>query len=271
MRKRLFIILLITIPMIMCAQKTGISLSGGAALGYAHIGFLQAMDEAGVKPDCISGTSMGAIMGMMYCAGYTPQEIKQIVKNERMDELVVLARPGLHHRGGLVGTEKIQQVLLKYVPHNSFDSLKIPFYCCTVNMNTLELIYRGKGDQLVQYVMASAAVPAVFAPVTIDGDYYVDGGVLCNLPVQPLLEEACDKRIAVNLRLVKPMNNLKARNIWNRAFMFSIYATSFRTLTMFTDTVEIDPGTCRMYDFNRLDDLCEIGYRTGRQHFSKKP
>lgn len=260
-----------TIPMLLHAQKTGISLSGGAALGYAHIGFLQAMGEAGIKPDCITGTSMGAIMGMMYCAGYSPQKIKQIVKDERMDELVVLARPGLHHNGGLVGTEKIQQVLLKYVPHNSFDSLKIPFYCCTVNMNTLELIYRGKGDQLVQYVMASAAVPAVFAPVTIDGDYYVDGGVSCNLPVQPLLDEACNQRIAVNLRLVKPMNNLKARNIWNRAFMFSIYATSFRTLSMFTDTVEIDPGTCRMYDFNRLDDLYEIGYRAGRKHFNNKP
>ena len=60
--------------------KTGISLCGGAALGYAHLGFLQAMEEAGIRPDCIAGTSMGAIMGMMYAAGYKPQEIKEIVK-----------------------------------------------------------------------------------------------------------------------------------------------------------------------------------------------
>ena len=69
------------------AQKVGVALSGGAALGYAHLGVLQAMEEAGIRPECVSGTSMGAVMGMMYAAGYKPQEIKEIIKKEHFDHL----------------------------------------------------------------------------------------------------------------------------------------------------------------------------------------
>ena len=68
------------------SQKVGVSLAGGAALGYAHLGFLQAMDEAGIKPDCIVGTSMGAIVGMLYAAGNSPEEILQYIKDEELKE-----------------------------------------------------------------------------------------------------------------------------------------------------------------------------------------
>ena len=107
--------------------KVGISLSGGAALGYAHIGFLQAMDEAGIRPDCIAGTSMGAIIGMMYAAGYAPREILQIVRKEHMNRLSGIYHFELRHKGGLMSTRHLQKVLSAYVPHNHFDSLPIRF------------------------------------------------------------------------------------------------------------------------------------------------
>ena len=71
--------------------KLGVALCGGSAKGYVHLGFLQALEEAGVKVDCISGTSMGAIMGMFYAAGYTPLEIVDIVKLVKFMKILLLA------------------------------------------------------------------------------------------------------------------------------------------------------------------------------------
>ncbi len=247
--------------------KIGISLSGGAALGYAHIGVLQAIEEAGIRLGCITGTSMGAIMGMMYAAGYKPQEIRKIVKDEKMNHLAVLALPGLHHKGGIVSTERIQRILLQYVPHNSFDRLPTRFYCCTSNMNTLKPVYRGHGDQLVQYVMASAAMPAVFAPVSIQNEYYVDGGIHDNLPIQPLIDEQCDIRIASYLTIEKPGKADNPLTMWLHAYSYCTYATSFRHLSHFNHIITVDPGKYWLNDFKYIDELYEIGYHAAKRYF----
>ena len=248
--------------------KTGISLCGGAALGYAHLGFLQAMEEAGIRPDCIVGTSMGAIMGMMYAAGYKPQEIKEIVKKEHFDRLWGLVPLSVPRRGGLIPMTRIRRVLLKYVPHDSFDSLSIRFYCCTFDVNRLQPVYMGKGDSLVRYVCASAAIPTLFSPIRINGNYCVDGGVCDNLPVRPLLEEGCDVRIGVNLLLEKPGRPMLAETIGLHALSYCVFATSQSSLEQLTGVVTIDPGEYWMTDFNKVDELYEIGYQAGKRYFA---
>lgn len=248
------------------AQKTGISLSGGAALGYAHLGFLQAMDEAGIRPDCICGTSMGAVMGMMYAAGYKPQEIKEIVKKEHMDRIGGLFRFNLKHKGGLISTRHLEKTLRKYVPHDNFDSLEIRFYCCTSDMNHLKAVYRGYGDSLIRYVLASAAMPGIFAPIRLNGAYCVDGGVHDNLPVQPLLDEGCDVRIASFLLIEQPSDDKKVKDLWMHAYSYCTFSTALSQLEKFTDIVSIDPGDYWLTDFRKIDELYETGYRTGKQY-----
>lgn len=250
------------------AQKVGVALSGGAALGYAHLGVLQAMEEAGIRPECVSGTSMGAVMGMMYAAGYKPQEIKEIVKKEHFDRLLGLVPLSVPRRGGLIPMTRIRRVLLKYVPHDSFDSLAIRFYCCTFDVNRLQPVYMGRGDSLVQYVCASAAIPTLFSPIRINGSYCVDGGVCDNLPVRPLLDEGCDVRIGVNLLLEKPGRPMLAETIGLHALSYSIFATSQSSLEQLTGVVTIDPGEYWMTDFNKVDELYEIGYQAGKRYFA---
>lgn len=249
------------------AQTTGLSLSGGGALGYAHLGFLQAMDEAGVRPDCVAGCSMGAIMGMMYCAGYSPQEILRIVKAEHMDRLLTIARPSLPTRGGVVSTRRVQRVLLKYVSHNSFDSLHIPFVCCASDMNALQPRYQSHGGKLVEYVMASAAVPGAFAPVQIDGTYYVDGGMMDIMPVKPLMDYGCDRRIGVSLVLEKPKEEINPYLVWLRAVSFCSFQTTYTTRDNFTDVIDIAPGAYWMHSFDKIDELYQMGYEAGRRYF----
>ena len=250
------------------AQKVGVALSGGAALGYAHLGVLQAMEEAGIRPECVSGTSMGAVMGMMYAAGYKPQEIKEIVKKEHFDRLLGLVPLSVPRRGGLIPMSRIRRVLLKYVPHDSFDSLAIRFYCCTFDVNRLQPVYMGKGDSLVRYVCASAAIPTLFSPIRINGNYCVDGGVCDNLPVRPLLEEGCDVRIGVNLLLEKPGRPMLAETIGLHALSYCVFATSQSSLEQLTGLVTIDPGEYWMTDFNKVDELYEIGYQAGKRYFA---
>ena len=250
------------------AQKVGVALSGGAALGYAHLGVLQAMEEAGIRPECVSGTSMGAVMGMMYAAGYKPQEIKEIVKKEHFDRLLGLVPLSVPRRGGLIPMSRIRRVLLKYVPHDSFDSLAIRFYCCTFDVNRLQPVYMGRGDSLVRYVCASAAIPTLFSPIRINGNYCVDGGVCDNLPVRPLLEEGCDVRIGVNLLLEKPGRPMLAETIGLHALSYCVFATSQSSLEQLTGLVTIDTGEYWMTDFNKVDELYEIGYQAGKRYFA---
>lgn len=262
-----FILVLCLFSLPLQAQKTGVSLSGGAALGYAHLGFLQAMDEAGIRPDCICGTSMGAIMGMFYAAGYKPQEIKEIAKKEHMDRIYGLSRFSLKHKGGLLNTRHIEKILRKYIPHNNFDSLPIRFYCCTSDMNHLKAIYKGSGDSLISYVVASAAVPGIFAPIQIDGAYCMDGGIHDNLPALPLIAEQCEVRIASLLLTEQASDNKKLKNLWMHAYSYSGYATGLAQLDKFTDIVRIDPGGYWLTDFRKIEELYDIGYRTGKAYF----
>lgn len=247
--------------------KVGVSLSGGGALGYAHLGFLQAMDEAGLKPDCLAGTSMGAIMGVLYAAGYSPRDIMQIVHREHMDGIFRFFRLNFRFNGGLMDTRRIQRILLDYIPHNSFDSLSTRFYCCTSDMNNLQPDYIGHGDQLAQFVMASAALPGILAPVEINNIFYVDGGIHDNLPVVPLIGEGCDIRIGVAIRIEQPHNIKNGRGIWKHAYSYATYANTLANLGKFDDVVIIDPVGYWLTDFDDADELFEIGYRAGREYF----
>lgn len=268
--RRLLSIVLIFTSLTLNAQKVGISLCGGAALGYAHLGFLQAMEEAGIQPDCVSGTSMGAIIGMMYAAGYSPLEIKELIHKEHMDKLIGLFRLDLRRNGGIMGTEHIQKLLLKYVPHNNFDSLKIRFYCCSSNMNLLQPYYQGHGDRLVQHVMASAAIPGIFAPVLIDSTYYFDGFFHDNMPVQPLIDEHCDRRIGSYIILEHNGKTNNHRRLWMHAYNYIAFATSQKSIPLLTDVITIDPGSIWVDDFKKLEELYQIGYQAGKTYFENQ-
>ena len=111
-------------------QKIGIALSGGGARGIAHLGVLKALEEFGIKPSIISGTSAGAIAGVFYAGGYSLHEIKSIVENGEFFNLsnVLIKKQGLFN---MKGFENMYQA---YFPNNSFDDLQIPIYIAATNI-----------------------------------------------------------------------------------------------------------------------------------------
>jgi NTE family protein len=166
--------------------KIGLVLSGGGARGFAHLGVLQALNEAGIYPDIISGTSAGALAGVMYCDGHFPKKILKIMtRNSRLDYM----RPVLP-RNGILEISGINKLLEANLNAKKFEDLKIPLIVCATDLNNGMPVYFSKGD-LISSVIASSSIPVMFKPVIINKIYYVDGGVLDNLPIKPV-ENKCN-------------------------------------------------------------------------------
>ena len=168
-------------------DNLGVVFSGGGALGLAHIGAIKALEEYGIEPKYVAGTSMGAIIGVMYAAGYSADEIMEIVKEKRLYKVghLITLQSAFRNKG--MSTQKtLLRELREFVPHNSFDSLERKFMVCATNVETGNAEYRYEGGNLCEYVAASASIPALFEPMAIDSVRYVDGGMIDNLPVKAL-------------------------------------------------------------------------------------
>lgn len=164
--------------------KAGIVLSGGGARGFAHLGVLHALNEADIFPDIITGTSAGALAGSLYCDGYPPREILKIMKlQSKLDYM----RPVVP-RDGLLQISGVEKLLETHLRAKTFEKLKIPLVICATDLNHGKAVYISKGD-LITAIIASSSIPLLFKPVIINKIYYVDGGVLDNLPIKPVLNK----------------------------------------------------------------------------------
>jgi len=165
---------------------TGFVLSGGGARGFAHLGVLQALNEAGIFPEVLSGTSAGALVGVLYCDGYSPEEALKIMKtSSRLNYM----RPTLP-RDGLLQISGIRKILEGHLRAKTFEELKIPLFVTATDLNNGRPVYFSSGE-LLDAVIASASIPVLFKPVIINKKYYVDGGVMDNLPIGPIENNCC--------------------------------------------------------------------------------
>lgn len=207
--------------------QLGLVLSGGGARGLAHIGVLRALDEMGVRPDYITGTSMGAVIGGLYAMGYTGEQISQL--NREADWNVLLSRTidmrkvafdqkssfsrsvfsmGLRGKRfrfklGYIEGQNLWDFFFRLtwpaVKVQRFDSLAIPFRCCAGDVLRGECCVLDSGSLAVA-MRASMSVPGMFTPVvTREGRVYVDGGVCDNLPIDAVLQMGADRVIGVNV------------------------------------------------------------------------
>jgi NTE family protein len=139
--------------------KTGLVLSGGGARGFAHLGVLQALNESGIFPDIISGTSAGAIAGVLYADGHKPKEILGMMHSGSMLDYM---RPTLP-RNGLLQISGMEKILSANLRAKTFKDFKIPF-CTATDLNRGKAVYFSEGD-LLTAVIASASIPVLFNPL----------------------------------------------------------------------------------------------------------
>ena len=184
-------------------QKIGLVLGGGGAKGAAHIGALKVLEEAGVKVDYIVGTSIGAIVGGMYAAGYKAEQLEQLFRQQAWLNLFANETLAAGHIEAMFD-DVICKADSNYCRTDSlqFDQLRIPYRCVTVDIRNMEEVVLAEG-KLAKAMRASMAVPIALRAVEIDGRKLVDGGMLNNLPVDVARAMGADIVIAIDLQQAK--------------------------------------------------------------------
>ena len=221
---------LLMLPSILLGQqkrpKIGYAFGGGGAKGIAEIGVLRVLEEAGIRPDYITGTSIGSIVGGLYAIGYSVEDLEQL-SNEidwnyyfndeinrtdlPIEERLISDRYQLKLNiedgkiklpGGFVQGQKVglllSQLTLPAHGVEDFDDFDIPFRCVAADFETGDPVVLGKGS-LAKAIRASMSIPSVFEPIEIDGRLLIDGGVVRNLPVQEVKEMGADIIIAIDV------------------------------------------------------------------------
>lgn len=181
----------------MSATRISLVLSSGGARGLAHIGAIQCLQERGYDIRYVSGSSMGALVGGIHAAGQL-SEYTTWVKALRRKDVVQLLDFGWGRGGGLFKGERIIDVLRELIGERMIEDLPIGYTAVAAELNRKREIWFNKGP-LFSAIRASIAIPLVFAPVTVDGRVYLDGGVVNPLPVAPTLSNETDLIVAVDV------------------------------------------------------------------------
>lgn len=241
--------------------KVGFVLSGGGARGFAHLGFLQAMSEAGIYPSVIAGTSAGALAAVLFADGYSPREILDFMNTGSRFDLMrpALPRESLLQIGGII------KILKAKLHARTFRDLKIPVYVTATDINNARPVYFSEGE-ILDIVIASASIPIMFPPVRIGEFLYVDGGVMDNFPVKAL-EGKCNALIGSFVNQVGYVEKVSGLiSLAERTFMLSMSKEIMEKSKKFDLCIAPE----KLKDYKVLDtlkaaELFDVGYEATKE------
>lgn len=250
-------------------HKVGLCLSGGGLRAMAHLGVIQAIEDLEISIHEVSGTSAGAIVGAFYCKGFKAKEMLEIVKTSKLFDVRDFT---LFNHQGIISPKMLYDLFSKYLVEDSFESLKLPLHVAVTNINkgTAELYSQGT---LFDKLQATAAVPFVFPTVEINGDLHCDGGVLNNLPIEPL-ENNNEHIIASHVNSIAPLDqNTKLSNTAYAERLFHLGLSNHVYAKKDKCDVFINPPNMTQYGiFNQkvVQQLFDIGYEYAMKALSEK-
>ncbi|MDP5105852.1 MAG: patatin-like phospholipase family protein [Polaribacter sp.] len=268
--------------------KIGLVLSGGGAKGFAHIGVLKEIDKAGIQLDYIGGTSMGAIVGGLYAAGYSADQIETIVKETDFLSLVRDQLPRssetffekeygentmitLPVRKGVIGLPKAiskgQNVLNLLIElfdsldgNQDFKTLSVPFFCVATDVETGGQVLLEKGS-LPLALRASGSFPTLLNPVAIGGKLLVDGGIANNFPISIMKSKGIDIVIGSDVegKLYKKEKLNSAVSIMSQIMSYQMYNKTKKEKENIDVYIHPDISDFSVVDFDKKDEILKIG------------
>ena len=251
-------------------KKIGFALGAGGSRGVAHIGFLKAMEEAGIKADYVSGCSMGSVIGAAYASGMPVDEMKHATNKLKFFDLFSFA--GVP--GGLIGTQKMRSLLVRHLGDIQFSDLKLPFACVATDMITQKLVEMQSG-KVVDAVVASSSIPTIFTPTIRDGQRLIDGGILERVPVKLAKKMGADVVIAVDVLGKRPVRE-KCPGAMAMLLDVIDLMDNQNTKRYKQDNksiidlwIEPDLGSMSQYTFKNLEYAYEQGYIAGKENLKK--
>lgn len=245
----------------------GLVLSGGGVRGMAHIGVLKAMEEFGLEAQTIAGSSVGALVGALYAQGHSILDMLNFFKDTPLFRynFFALGKPGL------LDTERYSAIFKAYFPEDSFENLKRELFVVVTNLELgeEEIVHQG---ELITPLLASAALPPVFSPVSYKGCLYADGGIMNNFPTEPLADKV-DHIIGSNVSIVAPAQKKDLANsfqLTGRTTGLMIYAINRKKVN--SCDVLIEPRELEkigILDRKGIEKAYALGYEAALRVFAK--
>ncbi len=279
-------------------QKIGLVLSGGGAKGFAHVGVLKAIEEAGVELDYIGGTSMGAAVGALYASGYSAQQVDSIImafdfteiltdKIERKyhsffqkknGEKYLLQLPIKNFKPGLpIALSRGQNTynklseLYHHVDHiTNFSKLPIPFFCIATDIETGKQVELTSGS-LALAVRSSASLPTLLSPSQIDNLMLIDGGISNNFPIKEMKEKGMDFIIGVDVqgKLKKGKKIDSALEVVDQIVNFQLYGEDNQEFDDLNLHIHPNVQEFSLIDFDRKREIINAGYTKAKEYINQ--
>lgn len=277
--------------------KVGLVLSGGGAKGFAHIGVIKVLEEAGIRVDYIAGTSMGAVIGGLYAVGYNAHELDSIIRKYDLSSLIrdelprkaysfyqknnegkyAFSLPIENWKIGLPSVSKGQNVfnlisqLTEHVHEiNDFSKLPIPFFCVATDLETGKEVILDHGS-LSEAIRASGSLPGLLSPVKIGDKLLVDGGIVNNYPIEELRAKGVDYIIGVNVmgELLEGKKLNSTPLILGQIAGFQVYK-NIKEKAKLTDVyIRPDISEYNDFSFDEVNDIIKVGEVAARKKFDE--
>ena len=218
--------------------KIGLALGGGAARGFAHLGVIQVLEEAGIRPALVTGTSAGSLVAALYASGKSPTQLQQLA--ESMDEATFADWTLPIFSRGMLRGEALARYVQTTVSGRLIEDMNLPLGIVATDLNSGAGVLFQRGDTATA-VRASSAVPAVFQPVRIAGREYVDGGLVSPVPVRYARQMGAELVIAVDISSA-PEANPAGDTLQILMQTFTIMGKSINTLELKGADVVVRPA-----------------------------
>ena len=235
----------------------GLALGGGAAKGFAHIGVIKALEANGIKPQIITGTSAGSLVGSLYSYGYSSKQLEKIAYQLDGMNLADFTISG----NGLIKGQKLQDFVNKQVQNQQLQKLKIRFAAIATDLDSGQGVAFNNGDTGAA-VRASCSVPNIFLPVRINNHRYVDGGLSAPVPVSYAKNMGANLIIAVDITS-KPEHNKASGFLSNFDQTINIMGVKLlnEQLKLANFTVKPDISKLSSFNFNKKQHAIDLGYK----------
>lgn len=237
-------------------KKIGLTLSGGGARGFGHLGVIKALEEKGIKPTIISGTSAGSLIGAFYAAGYSIDSIIKISKKTDFFSFKNI----LFRKAGVFNMNAFETLIDEHIPGNTFESLKMPLYVAATDIVNAKTVYFSSG-KLSTAVMASSCIPMVYEPIQHNDTYFLDGALTDNFPVE-IIRDKCDFLIGVAVNsLSAKLEDLHMKDMLDRSFHIALGSAiqeKSKKCNLFISPTEM--SRFGMFDMDKIDEIINYTY-----------
>lgn len=244
-------------------MKVGATLSGGFVKAAAHIGFLKALEEKGLRPSCIAGSSAGALVGFLYSYGFSPNDIEKIGKNLSWKKLV---KPSF--KGGIFSLKGLREILADLTGNPDLKELKIPFAAVVVNLKTLKMEVKTQGPS-ADIVTASCCASPLFSPWKIGNNYYIDGGLRNCLPAEVVKSMGAELNICSNVNVLSSRFNPKSiTEVAYRSSLASILENE-ESRFKYCDIIVNHELSVNPFDLSKIAEIVKIGFENTLREVEK--